>query len=184
MSPKESRDGMSDYIQKEYPSIIRFIRRKWRGEESADDVLNDVVEKIYRQAEFTVPLDALASYLYRSIRNRIIDLIRGEHPSPMSLDSEEEDGLSLKSLLQDVRYNPEKQLEEAELKRQLEGALAGLNQAERAVVVETEFHDIPFRILSEDWNIPMGTLLSRKKRALQKMKRYLESVYKEESNET
>lgn len=184
MSPKESRDGMSDYIQKQYPSIIRFIRRKWRGEESADDVLNDVVEKIYRQAEFTVPLDALASYLYRSIRNRIIDLIRGESHSDLSLDEEDQEGLSLKNMLEDNRFNPEKQLEEAEWKAQVERALSVLGKAEKALVVETEFHGIPFRILSEDWDIPMGTLLSRKKRALQKMKRYLESEIKEESNET
>ena len=48
------------------------------------------------------------------------------------------------------------------------------SQAQKAIVIETEFEGRSFRELADEWNIPIGTLLARKSRALQKIRKELE----------
>jgi len=40
-------------------------------------------------------------------------------------------------------------------------------------VVLTEFEEVSFRELSEEWDEPLGTLLSRKARAMEKIRQAL-----------
>jgi len=175
MSDSEDRDRIGEMIQSHYPALIRFIRRKWRGEDSAEDLLNDVVERIFRRPELKIPMDVFTAYLYRAVSNRIIDLLRKKPKPRESLDKRlGESGLTLTDLIEDFRFDPEHQLFVKELKEQLKRALVDLKEEERAVVVETEIHGIPFRQLAEQWDIPVGTLLSRKQRALKKMKKFIE----------
>lgn len=45
-----------------------------------------------------------------------------------------------------------------------------LKPDQRAIIFETEFEGTSFEELSERWNVPIGTLLSRKHRAIVKLK--------------
>jgi DNA-directed RNA polymerase specialized sigma24 family protein len=51
--------------------------------------------------------------------------------------------------------------------------LDSLNKEQRAVIIATEFDDRPFRELSKEWEIPIGTLVARKSRALKKIREKL-----------
>jgi DNA-directed RNA polymerase specialized sigma24 family protein len=48
----------------------------------------------------------------------------------------------------------------------LYAAIDALGDDEKAIVVATEFDDRSFKDLSEEWETPLGTLLSRKSRAI------------------
>jgi DNA-directed RNA polymerase specialized sigma24 family protein len=52
-------------------------------------------------------------------------------------------------------------------------AMDELSVGERAVILATEFEGKSFKDLAEEWEIPLGTLLARKSRALDKIRKQL-----------
>ena len=52
-------------------------------------------------------------------------------------------------------------------------AIDSLPDEQKAVFIETELNGRSFRDLSDEWGIPMGTLLARKSRALLKIRESL-----------
>jgi DNA-directed RNA polymerase specialized sigma24 family protein len=52
-------------------------------------------------------------------------------------------------------------------------AMDELGAEEKAVILETEFEGKSFHRLAEEWDVPLGTLLARKSRALEKIRKRL-----------
>jgi len=52
-------------------------------------------------------------------------------------------------------------------------ALKQLRPDEQAVIIATEFEGQTYEELSDEWDVPLGTLLSRKHRALSKLHKQL-----------
>ena len=55
----------------------------------------------------------------------------------------------------------------------LQQAILQLRPDEQAVVIATEFENQTYEELSQEWEVPIGTLLSRKHRALSKLHKIL-----------
>jgi RNA polymerase sigma factor (sigma-70 family) len=117
---------------------------------------------IFDKADVTVPIENLAAYVYRSLRNRVVDIFR-----------KKEDVLSLSDVISDAKYNTEQEVERKELMDFVFRAIDSLSDEQRAVLLATEFEGWSFRQLSEEWEIPLGTLLARKSRALQHIRKKL-----------
>ena len=71
------------------------------------------------------------------------------------------------------RRNADNPAEEAEWRQLLFRALNNLKKEERALVIALEFEEKTYRELAVTWDIPAGTLMARKKRAIKKIKRFL-----------
>ena len=63
--------------------------------------------------------------------------------------------------------------EQKEFVRSLFTALDSLTPKQRAIFIATELEGKTFRELSEQWNEPIGTLLSRKSRTIKLLKEKL-----------
>jgi len=61
------------------------------------------------------------------------------------------------------------------MKQKLADAMEELKPDQQAVIMETEFEGVSFEDLSERWNVPIGTLLSRKHRAINKLKQIIKN---------
>ena len=61
-----------DYYQILVSFAVRYIRQK----EAAEDVVHDVIVEMYRRKPFFENTTALKSYLFISIRNRCLNLLR------------------------------------------------------------------------------------------------------------
>ena len=90
----------------------------------------------------------------------------------LSLDSESDGGAKLIDLLQDRNADALEILQTQEGKEELFEALEGLSEMEREVVIAHEFEGVPFKELSEIWNVPQNTLLSHKSRAMKKLRKH------------
>ena len=64
-------------------------------------------------------------------------------------------------------------LENKELAQRLSNAIDQLEPKQRAVFIATEFDGKTFKELSERWSEPIGTLLSRKSRAMKALQNAL-----------
>jgi hypothetical protein len=95
------------FIKSERKRLIHYVRSLFRETAAmdAEDVVQDVLVRILDRAGANAPFDDLASYVYRSVRNRVIDLARSRKPM-VSLDADNEGGNSgLIELLEDARLD-------------------------------------------------------------------------------
>jgi len=154
----------SEFFQKEYFRLVRFVRRLIddAADRDAEDIVQDVMLSIFDKADVTIPIENLAAYVYRSLRNKVIDIFR-----------KKEDVLSLSDVIYHAGHDTEREVERKELLDFVFRAVDSLPEEQRAVVIATEFEGWSFRDLSEKWEIPIGTLLARKSRALQHIRKKL-----------
>jgi RNA polymerase sigma factor (sigma-70 family) len=160
---------IAEFFRTEYRKLVRYVQRLIddTAERDAEDIVQDVILNILDGIDVGRPIENLSAYIYQSLRNRVVDLFR-----------KRKDTVSLSDLVLSSEDNTIYEVEKKELHEEIFRALDSLNEKERAVVVATEFDGRPFRELSEDWGIPIGTLLARKSRALKKIKQRLTRLVK------
>jgi RNA polymerase sigma factor (sigma-70 family) len=173
--------AVAEFFGEERGRLVGYVRG-WVGdiaEEEAEDIVQEValnVLNIFAQGDVTAPIRNLAGYVYRALKNSVVDYLRLKKPT-LSLDTRRggEGTPSLADLLKDEAIAPESQVEQNELHRRLYRALNALAAKDRAIIIATEFEGRTFQDLAEEWDVPLGTLLTRKARALKKVRKYLEA---------
>jgi len=164
------------FFESERSRLIAFVRRRLDDAAGLDseDIVQEVALNLFSMADVSAPIENLSAYVYQALRNRIIDAIR-RRKNVVSLDRDMpgESSRTLKDLLPDSRTCLETEMERRQLISCIEKAMRSLGDRERAVIIETEFHDRSFKDLAVAWDVPLGTLLSQKSRALDKIKKHL-----------
>jgi RNA polymerase sigma factor (sigma-70 family) len=175
MNAMKRKKKLAEFFRVEYGKLVRYVRRSIddAADRDAEDIVQDVIVNIFDKADVTIPIENLAAYVYRSLKNRIVDMFRKKKKSHhISLDAEiaKDSDLSLAGMLQDAHGSGESEAEKRELYARLYDAVESLNPNEQAVVIATEFEGTSFGRLSNEWKVPIGTLLARKARAIRKIK--------------
>jgi len=173
MNAEMKRSKLVEFFQKEYGKLVAFVRKSIddAADRDAEDVVQDVMVNIFNRADLTIPIENLAAYIYRSLKNRIVDMFRKKQ-NLVRLEelNNHSNRYEPASLMSNISTNVNSEAEEKELIGFLYHAIESLTPDERAVIIATEFEGISFRNLSEMWGIPQGTLLNRKSRALTKIR--------------
>lgn len=178
MSAETMTPTVAKFLEEEHGRLVGYVRR-WVDDiagEDAEDIVQDVTLGLFERADITAPIRNLSAYVYRSLKNRIVDYLRRRKAS-VSLDQPllPDESLTLADVIEDQAAAPDVQVERRELYGRLYEALGALKPEDRAIVIATEFEGWTFLELSEEWDVPLGTLLARKARALKKIKTYLEA---------
>ena len=166
------------FFREEHGRLVGYVRR-WLDEsagEEAEDIVQDVALNIFDRGDITAPIRDLSAYVYRALKNRIVDYLRQKKPS-LSLDAPRngEEAPTLADLLSDNSAAPQSALERKELHDHLYQAIDALKPEDRAIIMATDFEGWTFHDLAEEWDVPLGTLLARKARALKKIRKSLEA---------
>ncbi|MBU1076727.1 MAG: sigma-70 family RNA polymerase sigma factor [Spirochaetes bacterium] len=176
MDKPSGQEKITNFFKAEYNKLVNYVRKNIddSAQRDAEDIVQDVVLNLYDRADIMAPIEDLSSYIYRSLKNKIIDLFRN-NKMDISIDApiSEIPPFSLKDILFDHRVNIESEAEKNELYQYLYNAIDSLNTREKAVIIASEFENHTFQELSNDWDIPLGTLLARKSRALKKIQKAL-----------
>ena len=166
---------LKDIFISEHRKITAYVRSLWQGSGAidAEDIVQDVFLSAY-SAERISPIDDTLAYIYRSVSNRVIDMHRKKKNNEISSDREDASGGTIGNTLQDPRSSVEDLFENEELRSILFDALSRLNESEQKIIIENEFESKTFAEMSNETGIPVGTLLSRKSRAVKKLAAILE----------
>jgi RNA polymerase sigma factor (sigma-70 family) len=172
MEASLTRQHLIDFWTVERDRLVRYVRRLIgdAADRDGEDVVQDVLEGILRQLDVNRPIEDLEAYVYRALRNRVIDLFRLRKDMTSidaAIDNDAE--LSLSSLLSDTSASAFDEMYSMEIRYRIVEAVEALRDDEKAVVIETELNERTFKELAEEWGVPLGTLLSRKSRALAKI---------------
>lgn len=167
---------LEQFYQQERSRLVHFIRKRLRdtSEHSAEDIVQDVMLHVYERWDVSQPIGDLAAYIYRSIRNRIIDIYR----QPRRQAPIEDEGLE--RILSDLQVDTFSEVERRALREAIFDAVATLGRSQQEVWLATEIDGIAFKDLAALWDVPIGTLLARKKRANDRLRAILSQYITEE----
>ena len=161
------------FLGNEREKLVGYVRRfiDDTAERDGEDIVQDVILNIFNRADVTIPIENMAAYMYQALRNRIVDYLRKKRDT-VSIDQEftRTADLTLSDILPDPKADRFDEESRLEVRQNLFRALSILNDEQRAVVIETELEGRSFKALSEKWGVPVGTLLARKSRAIQKIR--------------
>lgn len=167
------------YFTSERKHLVAFVRTLMddAAQHDAEDIVQDVAFNLFEKGNLMEPVENLAAYIYRALRNRVVDNFRKTKDN-ISLDETigDEEGLTLYDVLCNVNGNPDSDIERKDLFDKAEQIMRQLPENEKAVIYATEVDGYTFAELSQQWEVPVGTLLSLKSRALHKVRYELQSL--------
>jgi RNA polymerase sigma factor (sigma-70 family) len=143
------------------PRIKGFLMRSGTPADVAEDCAQEVMATVWRKAALFDPSRASAStWIFTIARNKRIDVVRRERrPEPEDLpwgpeaETDQEDALAL----------------EQETER-LSKAISALPEKQRNLIQRAYFGDLSHRELAEETGLPLGTIKSRIRLALDRLR--------------
>ena len=168
--------------------LFDFIRSRVRETADAEDILQDVFYELTASYRVLQPVEQMAAWLFRVARNKITDRYRKHKPvlyddlhSGHSEDGEE------RSFLEEIlgaENDPGFSSIDNELIREtLLEALEELPKEQREVFIRHEINQESFKEISEELNVSINTLLSRKHYAIKYLRKRLANLYSEMFND-
>jgi RNA polymerase sigma factor (sigma-70 family) len=163
---------IGEFFRRERGRLVAFVERRLSeaGDRDAYDLVQEVAASMLARSNPAAEIENLSAYVFRALRNKIADVLEGRKDT-VSLDSpfDDEEDLKLLDVLPSADETPLDALQRRQMEAAFEAALLSLSDAERDLIVANEFEGKTFRELSEESEVPIGTLLSRKSRAVAKL---------------
>jgi RNA polymerase sigma factor (sigma-70 family) len=172
---------ITDAVRQEKGRLWNFIRRRVPDPGDAEDILQDVFSELVEAYRLMQPIEQVGAWLFRVARNRITDRFRKKKPELFTDQAVpgDDDSQSFEDLLPSPDAGPEAAYARGVILEALSDALDELPGEQRAVFLATEFEGRTFRELAEASGESINTLLSRKRYAVQHLRRRLRKVYEE-----
>lgn len=171
---------IAETVRQEKGRLWNFIRRRVPDAGDAEDILQDVFSELVEAYRMMQPIEQVGAWLFRVARNRITDRFRKKKPELFTDQAVSgEESLSFEDLLPSPDIGPEAAYARSVMLEELEDALDELPDEQREVFLATEFEGYSFRELAKESGVSINTLLSRKRYAVQHLRRRLQKVYEE-----
>jgi RNA polymerase sigma factor (sigma-70 family) len=164
--------------------LFGFIRSRVNSEEDAEDILQDVWYQFSSQTK-SEDIISISGWLYRVARNRITDNYRKKRENSLEdMMAEDEDG---EWQLPDILVAEEADTETTQLqqlfRQELADALNELPENQRNVFIWNELEDMTLQEIADSESENIKTIISRKRYAVQYLKKRLEFLNKQFFNE-
>src|SRR5882724_2673592 len=172
---------IAEAVRLEKGRLANFIRRRVPDAGDAEDILQDVFYELVEAYRLMQPIEQVGAWLFRVARNRITDRFRKKKPELFTDQAvtEDDESLRFEDLLPSPDAGPEAAYARSVMLEELEEALDELPDEQRDVFLATEFEGHSFKELAAEAEVSINTLLSRKRYAVQHLRRRLQKVYAE-----
>jgi RNA polymerase sigma factor (sigma-70 family) len=169
---------LSDVVEREQSHLRNFIRRRVADPQDVEDILQDVFSELVEANRRLMPIDDVASWLFRVARNRITDLFRKMRPDSFSARAESDDELlQFGDLLPSPDAGPDAIFARNVLLQELARAIDELPEEQRRVFVGHELEGRSFKDMAAEIGVSVNTLLSRKRYAVLRLRRRLQATF-------
>ncbi|AWX44744.1 hypothetical protein HME9304_01747 [Flagellimonas maritima] len=172
VSNKENYKKLTAFFDEEYNSLRGYVHSKITDttERDAEDIIQDVALRVFSRSEEASPINNIAGFVYNAIKNRIIDIMRTKKNNVEDSDEIEKQWEDFAELFYGNADDPYSET----LKIALKVAIKSLRPEYRDIIIAIDFEGYSYREISEQTNIPQGTLMSRRHRALSLLSKKLE----------
>lgn len=159
------------------PLISHLYRLAYRfcgDQDNAEDLVQDVLTKLYTQREEMLQVESLKPWVSKVLYHLFVDQARKNRRSPISLVADD-------SVIEDMpmpfSHQPDQNLERDQEIQHVEQAYLQLTDEHRAVIALHDIEGYPLNEIVVILDIPLGTLKSRLHRARARLKELLEYQY-------
>lgn len=139
----EQDPRISETVRRERSRLLAFIRRRVGDANEAQDILQEAFYELVEAFRIVQPVENIGPWLFRVIRNRIIDFYRAKrHEVSMNepvAGEDDSDSVELQDLLPSRDAGPEAAFAQSVLLEELRLAIDELPAEQRAVFIANEF---------------------------------------------
>ena len=146
-------------------TVYGFALSILRSREDAEDVMHDAYIKIYDSAASYVPAGKPLAWILTIVRNLCYSKFR---------DSEKTESLDDKEDFEPSDYSDD--IKDATDRMVLDAALKVLSEEEREIVIMHALTGFKHREIAEMLDMPQGTVLSKYKRAIGKLRKIMDDT--------
>lgn len=148
------------------PRLKAVLMRQGAPETVAEDLAQETMLQVWRRAETFDPSQAsAATWIFTIARNRRIDRLRNERRP--EIDPQDP------ALVPDPVVAPDRPLESAQSVERLRAAIRTLPPEQAELLQLSYFEDKPHSVIAAERKLPLGTVKSRLRLALARLKREL-----------
>ena len=160
----QDTDAFTALFEHFAPRVKAFLMKSGAEHAMAEECAQDVMVTVWRKAaQFDPSRASVATWIYTIARNRRIDMLRRDRrPEPEDLNwgpEEEPDQFDVLGLQQESD--------------QLAAAIAGLPEKQRIMIERAYFGDLSHSEIAEETGLPLGTIKSRIRLALERLRHSL-----------
>jgi len=168
-------------VRRERARLLAFIRRRIADAAEAEDILQETLYELLLAHRLMRPVGQAGAWLVRVARNRIIDRFRRRRTAAADAAAvhEPDEGGALADLLPSADAGPEAEVIRQILLAEIEQALTELPPEQREVFIAQELNGVSFQELAASSGVSINTLLSRKRYAVQFLRRRLQAAWDE-----
>jgi len=165
---------------KDYGSRLSgFIRSRVYSEEDAEDILQDVWYQLSSQTKLD-DIESISGWLYRVAKNKITDSYRNRKNQRLDIPgNEEENEWMLPAFILNETTGPETEQLRMLFREAFFEALRELPENQRNVFIWNELDELTLQEIADRENENIKTIISRKRYAVQHLRRRLEFIYNE-----
>ena len=164
--------------------LFGFIRGKVSTDEDAEDILQDVWYQFFNTSA-TETIEQVSGWLFAVARNRITDKYRKQKPALLDDYSYEDEAGEFH--FKDILFADETDPATTQIKKlfweELFIALDELPENQRQVFVWNELEEMTLQQIADTTNENLKTIISRKRYAVQHLRKRLEYVYNDLLNQ-
>ncbi len=168
----EEDKNLKLFFNNEYVSLKAYVQSKIKDttDRDAEDIIQEVALKLFSRKENSSPITNIAGFVYRAIKNKIIDTMR---VNTKRLSFEEQTELKLLEFSELFYENSNNVYSEA-IKAELKKAINDLKPEYQSILIAIDFEGYNYKEIANETGIPIGTLMSRRHRALAILAKKLE----------
>lgn len=179
MNDKAGKPGVGQFFSAQYRKLVRHFQANYSdlSDMEVEDIVSDLMADLFEKTDIMERVENVSAYVYQSVRNKANDYLRRRKKTVSFEDtvSDEADNPP-RETVPEPRYDMTAELEASEIRDRLTKALDALEPNQREVWIATELEGYSFQDLSEEWGVPVGTLLSRKHRANAALQKLLQDL--------
>jgi RNA polymerase sigma-70 factor (ECF subfamily) len=160
----EARKQFADALIAHLPALRRYAMALVGNAAGADDLVQDCIERALRQQEGLRDRERLAGWLRSILHNLYIDELRRRRSRGVEED--------IANLIDDGALSVPAR--DAGVYRDFVAAMGALSVEHRQILLLVGLEGLNYREISQELNIPMGTVMSRLARARERLRAALE----------
>lgn len=171
-SETENYSKLKTFFGKEYHALKAYVSSRIEAstDRDAEDIVQDVALKLFAGADRYAAINNVAGFVYHSIRNKIIDIMR----SNKNRIKDESNLAQLPVNAEMILEFPEDTYSE-ELREDLKRHIMDLKPDYRDIIIAIDFEGYTYKEISMETGIPEGTLMSRRHRAISLLHKTLQN---------
>lgn len=162
------------------PRLKSYLMRAGCADGVAEDLAQEAMLKVWRKAASFDPVRAQAStWIFTIARHLHIDGHRRQGGEAPALESDAEtgaDAYDFESAAADPDAGPEQRLDGARRETRVRAALAHLSDEQALILRRSYFDEQPHALIARDLGLPLGTVKSRIRLALNHLRRLLDGL--------